>query len=84
MTTFNEFAARHIGPRAADVESMLGVLGYRSLDAFIDAVVPEPIRLRRALALPAGRTEASVLATMRELADQNRVFRSYIGMGYSN
>src|ERR1017187_7763845 len=63
---------------------MLGVLGYRSLDAFIDAVVPEPIRLRRALALPAGRTEASVLATMRELADQNRVFRSYIGMGYSN
>jgi len=80
----NEFAARHIGPRPDDVESMLGALGYKSLDAFIDAVVPEPIRLRRALALPPGQTEAAMLATMRELASQNKVFRSYLGMGYSN
>jgi glycine dehydrogenase len=80
----NEFAARHIGPRPDDVESMLGALGYKSLDAFIDAVVPEPIRLRRALALPPGQTEAAMLATMRELAGQNKVFRSYLGQGYSN
>ena len=84
MTHSNEFAARHIGPRAADIASMLGTLGYRSLDDFVDAVVPEQIRLRRALALPGGRTEADVLATMRELADKNHVFRSYIGMGYNN
>jgi glycine dehydrogenase len=80
----NEFAARHIGPRAADVEAMLGVLGYPTLDAFVDAVVPEQIRLRERLDLPRGKTEAHVLATMRDLASKNKVFRSYIGMGYSN
>jgi glycine dehydrogenase len=84
VNSLNEFAARHIGPRPDDVESMLDALGYKSLDAFIDAVVPEPIRLRRALALPPGQTEAAMLATMRELADQNKVFRSYLGQGYSN
>ncbi len=80
----NEFAARHIGPRAADVEAMLGVLGYPTLDAFIDAVVPQAIRLRQPLDLLRGKTEAHVLATMRDLASKNKVFRSYIGMGYSN
>ena len=84
MKSPNEFAARHIGPRPDDIESMLGVVGYPSLDAFIDAVVPEQIRLRRALALPPGQTEAAMLATMRELAGKNQVFRSYLGMGYSN
>jgi glycine dehydrogenase len=84
VNPLNEFAARHIGPRPDDVESMLDALGFKSLDAFIDAVIPEPIRLRRALALPPGQTEAAMLATMRELADQNKVFRSYVGMGYSN
>ncbi|MGH7622377.1 MAG: aminomethyl-transferring glycine dehydrogenase, partial [Gemmatimonadaceae bacterium] len=63
---------------------MLEVLGYKTLDAFIDAVVPESIRLRRPLALRAGRSELAVLAAMRAMADQNMVFRSYLGMGYSN
>jgi len=63
---------------------MLNVMGYPTLDAFIDAVVPESIRLRRPLALPPGRSELAVLASMRAMADQNMVFRSYIGMGYSN
>ena len=51
------FAARHIGPRADDVREMLETLGYDSLDALIDAVVPEDIRLRRPLALPGGQTD---------------------------
>ncbi len=63
---------------------MLEVMGYPTLDAFIDDVVPESIRLRRPLALPPGRSELAVLASMRAMADQNRVFRSYLGMGYSN
>jgi glycine dehydrogenase len=62
---------------------MLDYLGYESLDAFIDAVVPEEIRLRRPLALPPGRSEREVLQALRGLAGMNRVFRSYIGMGYS-
>ena len=63
---------------------MLEVLGYQSLDSFIDAAVPETVRMRRPLALPPGRGENAVIATMRELTDQNEVFRSYIGLGYSN
>jgi glycine dehydrogenase len=61
---------------------MLDTLGYASMEAFIDDVVPADIRLRRPLKLPQARTEAEVLAALRELASQNQVFRSYIGMGY--
>jgi glycine dehydrogenase len=78
----DSFVERHVGPNAAEVAEMLDQLGYDSLDAFIDAVVPEGIRLRRPLALPPGRSEADVLAEMRAVAAENRVMRSYIGMGY--
>ncbi|HLS48245.1 MAG TPA: aminomethyl-transferring glycine dehydrogenase, partial [Gemmatimonadales bacterium] len=76
------FAARHVGPRAGDVEAMLGLLGYESLDALMDDVVPADIRLRRPLALPPGRSEREVLQALRAMAAQNQVYRSYIGMGY--
>src|SRR5215207_1762889 len=79
----SHFAYRHIGPRRSDVEEMLDLLGYDSLESFIDAVVPEEIRLRRPLALPPGRSEREVLQALRGLAGMNRVFRSYIGMGYA-
>ncbi len=61
---------------------MLETLGYASMEAFIDDVVPADIRLRRPLKLPAARTEPEVLAALREMASRNQVFRSYIGMGY--
>jgi glycine dehydrogenase len=61
---------------------MLGLVGYSSLDALADAVVPDDIRLRRPLALPPGRSEREVLQALRAMAGQNQVFRSYIGMGY--
>ncbi len=64
-------------------DEMLELLGYDSLESFIDAVVPEEIRLRRPLALPPGRSEREVLQALRGLAGMNRVFRSYIGMGYA-
>jgi glycine dehydrogenase len=79
----SHFAYRHIGPRRADVDEMLELLGYDSLDSFIDAVVPQQIRLQRPLALPPGRSEREVLQALRGLAGMNRVFRSYIGMGYA-
>src|ERR671914_244638 len=79
----SHFAYRHIGPRRSDVGVMLAVLGYDSLESFIDAVVPEEIRLRRPLALPPGRSEREVLQALRGLAAMNTVFRSYIGMGYA-
>ncbi len=78
----NHFAYRHIGPRKEDIAAMVEYLGYRSLDALIDAVVPEEIRLRRPLDLPPGRGEREVLQALRGMADQNRIFRSCLGMGY--
>jgi len=62
---------------------MLQLLDYGDLDEFIDAVVPAEIRLRRPLALPPGRSEREVLQALRGLAGMNRVFRSYIGLGYA-
>src|SRR2546426_4483591 len=76
------FVPRHIGRSPAEQRDMLKLLGYDSLDALIDAVVPEDIRLRRPLALPPGRDEREVLQALRRIASQNEPFRSYLGMGY--
>ena len=78
----DRFVRRHIGPRPADAGEMLKQLGYASLDALIDAAVPKPIRLGRLLQLPAARSEHEVLAALKEIASQNQVCRSFIGMGY--
>src|SRR5437879_333763 len=79
----DSFATRHIGPGPEDIRAMLGTLGYATLDALIDAIVPADIRLRRPLDLPAARSEREALEDLRELASQNQVFRSYLGMGYA-
>ena len=78
----DSFVPRHIGPRESDVHAMLELLGYDSLDALIDATVPEGIRLRRPLQLPDGRSEFEVLTALRHMASRNQIFRSFIGMGY--
>src|SRR5881628_3707047 len=78
----DRFVTRHIGPSPDETRGMLATLGYDSLDALIDAVVPEDIRLRRPLALPPGRDEREVLQALRRIASQNEPFRSYLGMGY--
>ena len=80
----SHFAYRHIGPRRSDVGEMLAVLGYDSIDAFIDAVVPggDPAPPPARACRP-GRSEREVLQALRGLAGMNRVFRSYIGMGYA-
>jgi glycine cleavage system P protein (glycine dehydrogenase) len=81
---FGPFVSRHLGPRESDLAEMLEVLGYPTLDALIDAVVPASIRLRRPLALPAARSEQEALAELARLASKNQVFRSYLGLGYHN
>src|SRR5438445_3081430 len=78
----DSFAHRHIGPGNEETREMLDILGYCSLDALIDEAVPAQIRLKRPLHLPAARTEYDTLAALKEIAVQNQVFRSYIGMGY--
>ncbi|SAL70854.1 glycine dehydrogenase [Caballeronia terrestris] len=79
------FAERHIGPDSADQRAMLDALGFATRAAFIDAVIPESIRRHETLPLGAftqPKSEAEALASLRKLADQNLVFRTYIGQGY--
>ncbi len=78
------FVPRHVGPDERDVAEMLKTLGFQSLDALIDATVPAKIRFRGGLDLPKGMTELEVLTYFRALAAKNQVFRSFIGMGYSD
>jgi len=77
-----EFVGRHIGPSRADIEAMLEVIGFKSLDEMIDKGVPGPIRSDQPLTAPPV-TEAQVLAEIAGLAAKNKVFKSFIGMGYS-
>ncbi|MGA3007930.1 MAG: aminomethyl-transferring glycine dehydrogenase, partial [Opitutaceae bacterium] len=81
LAATDTFARRHLGPDTADQAEMLRLLGYPSLDAMVDAAVPAHIR-RGSLELPAPAGESAVLAELRELAAENKVFRSHIGMGY--
>lgn len=81
-TTGDSFIPRHVGPNAAEQQEMLSALGYPSLDAFIDAVVPPAIRFRGTLQTGTAQTETEVLASLRTMAARNRIYRSYIGMGY--
>src|SRR6266702_4004005 len=78
------FVDRHIGPDTRDVVEMLEVLGKGSLDALIDATVPAGIRLKRPLDLPTGLSEHGLLQDLQQRAAKNQVFRSYLGMGYSD
>jgi glycine dehydrogenase len=80
----DRFESRHNGPRDQEVATMVAALGYESLEAFISATVPENIRLRRGLNIDAARSEHEALADLKAIASKNKVFRSFIGMGYSN
>jgi glycine dehydrogenase len=76
------FIGRHIGPDEAEIAAMLHTVGYDSLDALTDAIVPASIRQKNPLALPPAMTENEALAKIRAIADKNEVFHSFIGQGY--
>jgi glycine dehydrogenase len=78
----DEFVARHIGPGDDEIAAMLAAIGQPSLEAMVDAIVPASIRLRQPLALPPAVSEHEALARLRSIAAKNRVFKSFIGMGY--
>ena len=82
LTSADSFVPRHVGPSDAEVQEMLGQIGYPTLDALIDATIPDAIRFRRPLAIHAGRSEHEALAAMRAIAGKNKIFRSFLGYGY--
>ncbi|WP_300619152.1 aminomethyl-transferring glycine dehydrogenase, partial [Dokdonella sp.] len=76
------FVERHIGPNDAEIAQMLRTVGYDSLEAMTDAIVPATIKSAAPLALPDSITEVEALAKIRAIAGKNDVFRSFIGQGY--
>ncbi len=76
------FADRHIGPGPEDIQEMLRLVGFPTLEAMIDAAVPPQIRLKKPLSLPAARGEQELLSQLKAIMSKNEVRRSFIGMGY--
>ncbi|MCW7551884.1 aminomethyl-transferring glycine dehydrogenase [Endozoicomonas gorgoniicola] len=80
----NAFTGRHIGPDTKEQQAMLNLLDADSVEALIKDTVPGAIHMQQPLNVSDSKTEQQALAHLRSLADQNRVFKSYIGMGYHN
>ncbi len=79
----DDFTRRHIGPTLAEQAAMLAELGYSSLDELTVATVPAAILRHDPIAAGGPVTEAQAIADLKRVAQKNKVFRSYIGMGYS-
>lgn len=79
-----KFESRHNGPDARQISEMLQVINASSVDELINQTVPANIRLKKQLSLPPAKTEPQFLRELKQLANQNKPFKSYIGMGYYN
>ena len=82
LAPLDTFERRHTGSADAAVAEMLQTVGHASLDALTDAAVPANIRLKRPLRLPAAASESTALAELHAIAAKNKIFRSFIGLGY--
>ena len=83
IKVYDQFAKRHIGINDSEMEQMLKTVNAKSMDQLIDETIPANIRLKKNLKLPAALTEFEYLSELKETASLNKVFRSFIGMGYS-
>jgi glycine dehydrogenase len=81
---FDQFIDRHIGPDARETEAMLKAIEVPSMDELMDQTVPENIRVREALDVAPAISEYYYLQHLKTIAKRNKVFRSFIGMGYYN
>jgi len=80
----NNFIKRHNGPRCGEVKQMLEKMELQSLEELIDRTVPSSIRLKEPLQLPEGLNEFEYLNYLKEIAKKNRIYKTYIGLGYYN
>jgi glycine dehydrogenase len=79
-----KFESRHIGPDQAQVNDILGVIKAKSVGDLINQTVPDSIRLKEPLNLPAAQSEFEFLRNFKSIASQNQILKSYIGTGYYN
>ena len=82
LNTAVKFESRHNGPTEAEITAMLEKIGASSLTELINQTVPESIQLERPLQLPAAQLESEFLKNFKKLASKNKVFNSFIGLGY--
>ena len=82
LAPVDTFVRRHIGPSREDVSDMLATLGLQSLDQLIDQTVPPAIRLKKSVSIGPARGEYELLAELKGIASRNKMFRSFLGMGY--
>jgi len=87
FSSYKEYASferRHIGPTSAQENELLKALGYKDLNSFISDVVPSNIAMSKKLqdVLPEPLTEVQAIQALREMADENEIFDSFIGCGY--
>lgn len=80
----HSFAPRHLGVNADEIKEMIQKIGVSSLDQLIDETIPSEIRLKKSLQLPDPLTEPEYLDHIRTIAQKNKLFKSYIGLGYYN
>jgi glycine dehydrogenase len=78
----DSFLSRHNGPRAKDIDNMLTKVGTATLDELIDKTVPPTIRLQKDLDMPDGISEYEYLKRIWEIVSKNKVYKTYIGLGY--
>lgn len=78
----DSFLKRHIGSNENEISEMLGLLKYSSLNEMIDTAVPKNIRLASPLQLSGPRSEFEVLQDLKKIMSQNKIYRSFIGMGF--
>ncbi|WP_294818815.1 aminomethyl-transferring glycine dehydrogenase [uncultured Flavobacterium sp.] len=76
------FALRHIGPREADMQHMFKAIGVESIDQLIYETLPDDIRLKAPLNLEPAMTEYEYMSHIQQLGSRNKIYRSYIGLGY--
>src|SRR5690606_5433631 len=79
----DSFALRHIGPRENDLPEMLKTIGVSSIDQLIYETVPDDILLKKALDLDTAMSEQEYLEHITELSSKNKLFKTYIGLGYN-
>src|ERR1700741_1877775 len=80
----DKFVSRHNGPRENEVKEMLAKIGVSSVDELIEQTVPSGIRLKNPLAVAPALSEYQYAKHLKALGKKNKVFRSYIGLGYYN
>ena len=79
----NAFALRHIGPRETDLAEMFKTIKVNNIDQLIDETFPSTIRLEKDLNLAKAMTEYDYLSFIQDLGNKNKIFRSFIGLGYN-